>query len=248
MDLKNKKIIVTGGANGIGKSIVENLLEEGGIVGVLDIDEKGLNDLKSEYRVYTQLCDVSDPQDVKKAIEIFHGDFKEINVLINNAGIIYNAPLLRMDTKGLVRHEENMWEKVIKVNLSSVFFMMLYVSERMVLDRTEGVIVNIGSVCSHGNAGQAAYSAAKAGVNALTVVGSKELSPFGIRVACVSPGFTKTGSMQSSMTDKVKEEWRKKTPLRKFADPEEIAQAVLFIIKDDFFNGRILEIDGGLRI
>jgi len=118
----------------------------------------------------------------------------------------------------------------------------------MITTRTKGVIVNISSVSAGGNAGQSAYSAAKAGVNALTAVWAKELSPLGIRVVAVAPGFTETESTKETVSEATLRETVKKVPLRRLGKPEEIAEGVLGAIRNDFFNGKVLELDGGLII
>ena len=137
---------------------------------------------------------------------------------------------------------------MLAADLSSVFYMSSCVVEKMVTTRTKGVIVNISSVSAGGNAGQSAYSAAKAGVNALTAVWAKELSPMGIRVVAVAPGFTETDSTKEAVSEAVLREVIKKVPLRRLGRPEEIADGVLSVIKNDFFNGKVFELDGGLIV
>ena len=120
--------------------------------------------------------------------------------------------------------------------------------EKMITTRTRGVVVNISSVSAGGNAGQSAYSAAKAGVNALTAVWAKELSPMGIRVVAVAPGFTETDSTKEAVSETALRETIKRVPLRRLGQPEEIAEGVLSVIRNDFFNGKVLELDGGLIV
>jgi len=132
--------------------------------------------------------------------------------------------------------------------LNGVFYMTSHAVRKMVEQRRRGLIINISSICAAGNLGQSAYSASKAAVNALTVTWAKELGPFGIRVAGVAPGFTRTDTTINSMSESVLNDWKSKTPSRRIADPLEIVEGILFIIRNDFFNGRILELDGGLRL
>jgi 3-oxoacyl-[acyl-carrier protein] reductase len=145
-------------------------------------------------------------------------------------------------------HDPEAWNKVLAANLTSVFYMTSCVVEKMISTRTKGVIVNISSVSASGNAGQSAYSAAKAGVNALTAVWAKELSPMGIRVAAVAPGFTETESTKEAVSETMLRETIKRVPLRRLGRPAEIADGVLSVITNDFFNGKILELDGGLIV
>ena len=249
MNLIDKKVIVTGGANGIGRSLVGKLVNSNAIVGVFDIDQKALNGLEEDYpTIYCRICDVSNPSQVEESVDDFFGRFGAIDILVNNAGIIHNSLLVGIDKGRIVKYDIDMWNKVISTNLSSVFYMTSQVAQKMVMKRTKGVIVNVSSICAAGNAGQSAYSAAKAGVSALTVTWAKELGLWGIRVAGIAPGFTRTEAAMQSMGENVLDEWEKKTPLRRMASPCEIADGILFIIRNDFFNGRVLELDGGLRI
>jgi 3-oxoacyl-[acyl-carrier protein] reductase len=249
MDIKDKKVIVTGGASGIGRCLVEKLASEKAVVGVFDINKAALGKLeKAIPNIYCRVCDVSDPGQVEEAVDDFYTRFGVIDVLVNNAGIIHNALLVNLKKEASVRDDIEMWDKVIATNLSSVFYVTTHVARKMLIKRTKGVIVNVSSISAAGNLGQSAYSAAKAGVSALTVTWAKELSLFGIRVAGIAPGFTKTDATIQSMTKDVLDDWISKTPLRRLASPEEIADGILFIIRNDFLNGRILELDGGLRI
>jgi 3-oxoacyl-[acyl-carrier protein] reductase len=137
---------------------------------------------------------------------------------------------------------------VISTDLNSVFYVTLNVVEKMVLKRTKGVIANISSVCAAGNAGQSAYSAAKAGVNALTAVWAKELSPWGIRVVGIAPGYTDTESTRKVMNDEVLKDLVSRVPLRRLGNVSEIARFILHALTNDFIIGKTIEIDGGLVI
>jgi len=249
MNLKDKKVIVTGGVKGIGKAIVSNLLNEGAIVGVFDIDVTGFDNLQqNNANVCGIECNVTSPVKVKSAVDRFYNDFGEINVLVNNAGIIFSAPLVRLTPQGIIKHDVNMWEKVIATDLSSVFYMTTHVAEKMILKRTKGVIVNISSICATGNAGQSAYSAAKAGVNALTVTWAKELGLLDIRVIGIAPGFFDTKSTHKALSDDHIKHVVKEVPLRRLGKTDEIAHCVTSVLQNDYINGKIVEIDGGLII
>jgi len=248
MEIKNKKVIVTGGATGIGQSIVEKLLLEKAIVGVFNKPSKAFTKLKSRPNVYCNICDVSNPDQVKIAVNEFFNKFGSIDILINNAAVLEDRPLISISSKGLQKHEISLWKKILETNLSSVFYMTSNVVEKMFIKRTKGIIINVSSISSTGNPGQTAYSAAKAGVNALTKTWSKELSFLGIRVAGISPGFTKTKMILGGNRKKFLDEWIQKIPLKRLAEPSEIADGVIFIIKNDYFHGKILEIDGGVRL
>ena len=254
MELRKERIILTGAAGGIGSEITKKLLEAGSIVAAVDIDEEGLkklvkyvsNNKKSILEVYN--ADVSRFSDVKQTVDDFYGKYGEIDILINNAAILCDSLLINVFGGKIIKHKIENWEKTINTNLSSYFFFAREVVEKMVLERTKGVIINVSSISSSGNLGQTSYSASKAAVNALTVTWSQELTKFGIRVAGVSPGMTDTFMPRNSMKDIVLEDWVRKTPLRRMAFPEEIAKGVLFLLENDFICGRTIQIDGGLRM
>ena len=201
MEFIEKKIIVTGGVKGIGRALVNQLASQGAIVGILDIDQSGLNHVDSEKHknIYCFYCNVADIDSVENAVNKFYNKFGGIDVLVNNAGLLYSAPLIGLSEGKLKKHDVDVWNKILSVNLSSVFFMTSSVVEKMIIKRTKGVIVNISSVAAAGNSGQSAYSSAKAGVNALTKTWAKELSPWGIRVTGVAPGYCGTESTYDVM-------------------------------------------------
>lgn len=249
MEIKDKKIIITGGVKGIGKSLLDKLIEEGAMVGVFDIDKKGLDSLKKTYRdVFCKVCDVANYEQVKTSVDEVFKEFKQIDVLVNNAGVLFSLPLVSITPDGIKKHDLDAWNKVISTNLSSTFYVTVNVVEKMISNRTKGVIVNISSVSSSGNAGQSAYSAAKAGVNALTATWAKELSLLGIRVVGIAPGYTETESTRHVMSESALKDVISKVPLRRLGKPDEIADGIIAIIKNDFFNGKVLELDGGLVI
>ncbi|HEV7397589.1 MAG TPA: SDR family NAD(P)-dependent oxidoreductase [Pyrinomonadaceae bacterium] len=249
MDLRDRKVIVTGGVRGLGRAMVEKLITKGARLTVFDLDSAGLAELTMTHSAIEAMqCDVSDFDEVSKATEQYHSQNGACDVLINNAGILYSEPLIKISAEGLVKHDPATWNKVLAADLSSVFFMTSCVVEKMVATRTRGVILNISSVSAGGNPGQSAYSAAKAGVNALTSVWSKELGPMGIRVIAVAPGFTETESTKEAMSEGVLRETTKRVPLRRLGKPEEIADGVIHVLENDFFNGKVFELDGGLVI
>lgn len=249
MDLRGKKVIVTGGVRGLGRAMVDKLVASEATVTVFDLNADGLDELgKQQPNVTCIPCDVSIPDQVVQATAKYHESVGAADVLINNAGILYSEPLLKITSSGIAQHSASAWNKVLAADLSSVFYMTACVAEKMVTSRTRGVVVNISSVAASGNPGQSAYSAAKAGVNALTAVWARELGPMGIRVVAVAPGFTETESTKEALSSTMLGETVKKVPLRRLGKPEEIANGVLYVIENDFFNGKVLELDGGLII
>ena len=168
--------------------------------------------------------------------------------MINNAGIIHNEPLVKLSSNGIQKHSLENWNKVISVNLDSVFNMTSNVVEKMILKRTKGLIINISSISANGNAGQTVYSATKAAVNALTFTWAKELGIMGIRVISISPGFIDINSTHISLEEEKKKEIIKKIPLRRLGKLKNIVETVLFSIENDYFTGKVIEIDGGIEL
>lgn len=247
MNISGKRAIVTGGVRGLGRAIVDAFLARGASVTVFDLNAAGLAELKASHpEVDCIECDVSNYGQVAQVTNRYHAQYKSADILINNAGILYSAPLAKISMSGIEKHDPDMWNKTLKTNLSSVFYVTSFIVEKMIMTRTKGVIVNISSVSASGNAGQSAYSAAKAGVNALTATWGKELGAMGIRVVAVAPGFTETESTKEALSEAVLQETIKKVPLRRLGKPQEIVQGVIGVIENDFFNGKVFELDGGL--
>ena len=249
MDLRGKQIIVTGGVKGLGRAMVEKLLSREAVLTVFDIDVAGFDALKKELPdVQCVACDVTKYEQVSGAVEDFFANRGAPDVLINNAGILYSEPLIRITSTGLQLHDADSWERVLRTNLSSVFYMTTCVVGKMITTRTKGVVLNIGSVAAAGNPGASAYSAAKAGVHALTQSWARELGPMGIRVIAVAPGYMDTDSAHAATSEAALRETIKRVPLRRLGRAEEVADAVVTVIENDFFNGKVFELDGGLTL
>jgi len=175
-------------------------------------------------------------------------DFGRLDGLVNNAGIVRDGLLVKVKDGAVVGSMSlDQWNAVIGVNLTGVFLCGREAAKHMIERGNGGVIVNISSISRLGNAGQTNYSAAKAGVESMAVVWAKELARYGIRAGSVAPGFTRT-EILTSMRPDVLEKMIAPVPLKRLGLPQEIAQSVLFIFQNDFFTGRCLEIDGGLRL
>lgn len=247
MKLEKSSILITGGANGIGQGIVKRLIQEGCIVSVIDKDEEALRRLAKEHPEITYaVCDLTQFDQVVVAVNSIIQQVQVIHGLINNAGIIKNSPLINLLAKENKTHSVQLWHDVIATNLTSVFYVTVNIAEHMIAMRTRGVIVNICSISANGNAGQTAYSAAKAGVIGMSRTWAKELGPMGIRCVPISPGFVDTPSTSAALSESVIEHVVKSTPNRRLGDVTEIADAVVFSLTNDFYNGKLMEIDGGL--
>lgn len=251
MKLDEMKIIVTGAASGLGKCFTTELARAGAHVLACDVDEEGLAALADELPgLHTFRCDVSTEGEVAAMVAHAVSEMGEVNGLVNNAGIFRDALLITRDrdTGAVSKMSLDQWQHVIDVDLTGPFLCTREVAAQMVERGVNpGVIVNISSSSRHGNRGQTNYSAAKAGLVADTKLWAEELARYGVRVAAVAPGFTQTPileAMRPEMLDKL----LKSVPLGRAAKPEEIWQAVRFVIECDYFTGRCIDVDGGIRI
>ena len=240
-DLKEKNIIVTGASGGIGGSIVEKLYENGANILATGTKKEKLEDLKSKFNDIKILTfDISQNNKINEFID---NATKELGgnlyCMINNAGITQDNLAIRMS------FEE--WKKVIDINLTSTFLLSKLAIKKM-LKNKQGKVINITSVVGHtGNLGQANYTASKAGIIAMSKSLAIEYAKKNINVNCISPGFIKT-----AMTDKIEEKFRNiivsKIPSARLGEPEDIANAVLFLAscQSDYINGETLHVNGGM--
>ena len=238
--------IVTGGARGLGRATAEVLIENGHRVFLLDRDQVALAHVSDSFE--TRRVDVTDANAVNQTIAEIAETCGGITTLINNAGLIHSEPLVNLTNPAEIMHDLGRFENTIRANLTSVFIVTSAVVNQMVRRRQTGTVVSISSVAARGNAGQSAYSAAKAGVEAVTVVWAKELGQLGIRFNAVAPGFIETPSTNSAVSEQTLEYVRKNTPLGRLGDAKSVADAVLFLIENDFITGATLDVNGGLRI
>jgi len=249
MIISEAKILITGGGRGIGRKLVESLLLDNISIGILEIDKELINKLNEDFpSVKTWHCDVSKDESIEKAFLNMEKDQFEPNILINNAGIIYNEPLINITKKDNRLHSRETWKNVISVNLNSVFYITTRFSDLLTKKRKKGVVISISSISSQGNAGQAAYSVSKAGINILMKTASKELGPLGIRFISICPGFLNTDSTNSALSEYAIRTIKAKIPLRKLGEIESIYKAILAVIECDYMTGNIINIDGGLTI
>ncbi|QHJ87629.1 SDR family oxidoreductase [Aequoribacter fuscus] len=253
MDLTNKVIAITGGAQGLGFSMAEGLAKKGAQFALIDVNaerlEEAVNklaDMGATARAY--VTNVADEQSVINTFDAIVRDFGALNGLVNNAGILRDGMLLKVKDGEIVKKMSLAeWQAVIDVNLTGVFLCGREAAERMVSLGTKGVIINISSVSRAGNIGQTNYSAAKAGVAAMAVTWAKELARFGIRAMAIAPGFIGT-EMIASMKPEALAKMSAQIPLGRVGEPSEIASTVAFILENDYLTGRVIETDGGIRI
>ena len=249
MNISDSHIIITGAGNGFGKEMALQFVALGAKVAALDINADSLNKLKSQSpKIETWICNVADNIQVEKTVDEILNKLGNIEVLINNAGIMKNAPLINMLNKDGKKHSIELWDNVVAINQSSVFYMTRSCVYHMVNKRSKGVIINISSISAEGNAGQTAYSASKAAVEAMSKVWSKELGRFGIRSVAIAPGFMNTAGAADAIEEKMLAQWIEKTPLRRTGTASEVVKTVLFAIENDFVNGVVLPVNGGLTL
>lgn len=246
MEVKGAVALVTGGAQGLGLAIALRLAGEGATVVVADRNAEALAALPPGLEDVSM--DVTDPDQVKMVVANIIERHGRLNILVNNAGVIFSEPFVNVMNPAGIMHDYGRFRASVTVNLDSVFIVTAAVVEHMIKRRIKGVIVSISSISACGNEGQTAYSAAKAGVNAMTVTWAKELGRWGIRSNAIAPGFIGTGSTRQALNETVLKHIQSNTPLRRLGQAEEVAQAVIALVENDFINGTVLDVNGGLRI
>ncbi|HUI92979.1 MAG TPA: 3-oxoacyl-[acyl-carrier-protein] reductase [Chitinivibrionales bacterium] len=244
IQLSGKNALVTGAGRGIGREIALTLAKAGANVGVCDVDLATAQSTAAEVQALgvkslALRCDVSKAADIAETVAAFCGQFPAIDILVNNAGITRDGLIVRM--------KEEDWDLVLSINLKSAFLCCKEVS-RLMMKARSGKIVNIASVVGlMGNAGQANYSASKAGLIGLTKTLAKEFAGRNIQVNAVAPGF-----IQTAMTDKLspadKDKLASLIPMQRLGAPADVANAVLFLSStlSDYITGQVITVDGGL--
>jgi 3-oxoacyl-[acyl-carrier protein] reductase len=250
MSEKKQNILITGSSGNLGSFMCQEFLSEGHWVTGIDLNDQQSSPIESNQLDLWRFlaCDLTNSVQVQTVLDKAHSARGAFSLVVNNVGLIYNAPLLSFQDGKLQVHDFDAWNKVLSVTLSAGFYVTALCAQKMAATMRPGVIVNISSICAAGNVGQAAYSAAKAGVNAMTLALAKELGPLGIRIAAISPGFFDTPSTHANMGEDKITHIRKSVPLRKLGQPKHIMSAIRFIIENDYFHGKVLELDGGLTI
>ena len=255
MQLSSLKIIITGAAQGMGAHFARPIAEDGGQVAAGDVKEDLLNGLAEECKglpgkVHVKKLDVSSEADIGSFVDWAHGAMGGLNGLINNAGILRDGLLVKKDktTGAITKLSKENWDAVIGVNLTGASLMVRdTVAKMAATDAKPGVIVNMSSVARHGNRGQSNYTSAKAALAANTVTWAREFAAFGIRVGTVAPGMVET-PMTQGMNQKARDALVTNIPVGRIGLPEDLWLAVKFVIECDYFNGRVIDVDGGLSM
>ena len=239
-DLKNKKVIITGGSRGIGLSVLASFYKHDVEILTIGSNLSNLENLKKNFpKIKVEQLNLKNQQEVLTKFPKFIDALGGVDILINNAGITKDNLTLRM--------KEEEWKDVIDVNLNSVFFTCQIAIKAMIKNKA-GSIVNITSVVGHtGNAGQANYTASKAGVVAMTKSLAKEYAKKNIRVNCVSPGFIAT-DMTKDLKEEYKNELLKNIPINRLGTGEDIANAVIFLCSGNssYITGETIHVNGGM--
>lgn len=253
MQLASKVVAVTGAGRGLGRAIALAFAARGAQVAAMDINLE-------EARATSALCeaqgvtarpyatDVTSESQVAAGLDAVVSDFRRLDVMVNNAGITKDALLVKVKD-GAVAGKMSLaqWQAVLDVNLTGVFLCGREAAERMIRLGNGGLILNISSISREGNVGQTNYSATKAGVAAMTVVWAKELARHGIRSAAIAPGFCATDIL-AAMKPELVARVTSTVPLRRLGQPAEIASTAVYIAENDFLTGRVVDVDGGLRL
>ncbi|MBM4379276.1 MAG: SDR family oxidoreductase [Deltaproteobacteria bacterium] len=248
MQLKDLKIIITGGAQGMGAHFARSLHAAGATVACGDVNEAGLAELSAG--IHRRRLDVSSEADIASFVGWAADAMGGLNGLINNAGILRDGLLVKKDrtTGAVTKLSTDDWNKVIGVNLTGATLMVRESVAKMAeLGSRPGVVVNMSSIARHGNRGQSNYTSAKAALAANTFTWAREFAPLGIRVGAVAPGMVET-PMTQGMNQKARDALVAAIPVGRIGLPEDLWLAVKFVLECDYFNGRCIDVDGGLSM
>lgn len=253
MDLNGKVIVITGGAQGLGRAMASRLAPKRPHIALIDMNADTLAEAKqltedAGATASTWVCNVAKEDEVDETFAQIAAQTGRLDAVVNNAGITHDSLFLKVKD-GVVEKRMSFehWQQVVDVNLTGTFLCGRAAATEMVKAGNGGCIINISSISRHGNMGQTNYTATKAGVAAMAVTWAKELAPQGIRCAAIAPGYIGT-EMVLTMKPEALEKIAAGIPAKRLGQPDEIAQTVEFILQNDYVNGRVIEVDGGLRV
>ena len=253
MHLNGKVIVITGGAQGLGLATALRLSPKQPHIALIDTNTETLAEAKQLIEdagatASSWICNVTQEDEVDQTFNQIAAQTGRLDAVVNNAGITRDSLFLKVKD-GVVEKRMSLgqWQQVIDVNLTGTFLCGRAAATEMVKAGNGGCIINISSISRHGNMGQTNYTATKAGVAAMAVTWSKELARQGIRCAAIAPGYIGT-EMVLTMKSEALEKITAGIPAQRLGQPDEIAKTVEFILENDYVNGRVIEVDGGLRI
>ena len=242
--LEGKTALITGAARGIGKAIALKFAEEGANIAFTDlaVNEETQAEIEAKgVKAKSYASNAADFAQTEEVVKAVKEEFGSIDILVNNAGITKDGLMLRMT--------EQQWDAVIAVNLKSAFN-FIHACVPVMMRQRGGSIINMASVVGvHGNAGQANYAASKAGLIALAKSIAQEMGPKGIRANAIAPGFIET-AMTAQLSDEIREEWKKKIPLRRGGQVDDIANTAVYLASDlsSYVSGQVIQVDGGMNM
>ena len=252
MKLQDKVAIVTGGGSGIGRATALRLAKEGASVLICDMNQAGIDTtiqmMGDQTRAYGFAGDVAKRADAQRMVDAALEKYGRLDILINNAGITRDALTVRLKDGEIKIMSDEQWDEVISVNLKGTW-LMAQVAAVPMMKQNSGRIVNTASIAAQGNIGQANYAASKAGVIGLTRTLALEWARFNIAVNCVAPGAVNT-PMTASIPEKIRTAVIERIPLKRMADPDEIAAVHAFLASDDasYLTGQVIWVDGGVSV
>jgi 3-oxoacyl-[acyl-carrier protein] reductase len=256
MNLENKTIVITGGGQGLGRAMAIHFAKSGANIALIDLNEDLLGETielveqngTANTRAKYYLANVSNEAQVESTFKQINDDFNGIDGLINNAGILRDGMFVKAKA-GVVSSKMSLvdFQSVIDVNLTGVFLCGREAAVHMIESGSKGVIINMSSISRGGNMGQTNYAAAKAGVVAMTTTWARELGRHGIRVGAIAPGVVRT-AMTDSMKPEMRDRLEKMKPIGRLGEADEIAHTAKYIFENEYFTGRVVEIDGGLAM
>ena len=254
MTLESVNAIVTGATGGIGQAIVSMLLaNRAAKVGVLGRDQEKVMAVIEEVgghgfgdQTVPLVADITDPHATEKAVDSFTNAAGPLQILVNNAGVVFDGALVSFAGGKAAPYPMESWDATLRTNLTGTFLCTQLAVAQMMAGATGGVVVNISSTSRQGAAGQAAYSCTKGGIVSMTLSLAQELTPMGIRCVAVAPGLVEIG-MGMSMSEGHRKRLLRRIPAGRMAHPDEVAHAVRFCIENDYFNGAVLDLHGGMQ-
>ncbi|MBY7783500.1 SDR family oxidoreductase [Vibrio fluvialis] len=252
MNLRDSVIVITGAGQGLGQMMAVTLAQAGADLALLDMNEQGLLDTQKQCHMLSAkaiyyVMDVTNEAQVVKTFEDIVIDFGHVDGLINNAGILRDGLLVKVKDGQISKMSLEQFDTVMNVNVTGTFLCGREAAVKMIETKRKGVIINISSVARAGNIGQTNYSASKAAVATMATSWARELARYGIRAAAIAPGIVHT-AMADQMKPEAIERLKQMVPVGRMGESGEIAHAAKYILENDYFTGRVLEIDGGMRM
>ena len=253
MDITEKVIAITGAGRGLGRAIALRLASQGAVLALIDVNRVDLEVTEAEVRSRDGrcalfVCNVADEPEVEATFAAMEEQLGALHGLVNCAGILRDGMLIKMKEGKLVEKMSlSQWQAVIDVNLTGTFLCGREGAALMAKGGQGGVIINISSIARAGNIGQSNYAASKAGVASLVVTWGRELARHGIRVMGIAPGVFAT-DMTAAMKPEAMARMQQAIPVGALGQGEQLAQTVQFILANDYLSGRIIDLDGGLRL